>query len=133
PSCARNGDCGFSTQLSNGTCCRKNYPNYKTVQRRFQTWCCNEILLRVLADVANELPNKSALDSSSMRRSSWPRMADPKSEQRAAEKALAILCKRSYCSANHQPPKRQSQNPTKDPGDHLFLTVVRRCSCRPAP
>ena len=22
----------------------QSYPNYKTVHRRFQTWCCNEIL-----------------------------------------------------------------------------------------
>ena len=73
----------------------QNYSNYKTMHRRFQTWCCNGILRRVLADVANELPNKSALDSSSMRRSSWPRMVDRKSEQRGAKKALAILCKRS--------------------------------------
>ena len=25
----------------------QSYPNYKTVHRRFQTWCCNEILRRV--------------------------------------------------------------------------------------
>ena len=37
-------------------------PNYKTVHRRFQTWCCNEILRRVLTDVANELRDKGALD-----------------------------------------------------------------------
>jgi transposase len=30
----------------------QSYPNYKTVHRRFQTWCCNEVLavgLSVLA------------------------------------------------------------------------------------
>src|ERR1700730_15049471 len=32
----------------------QSYPNYRTVHRRFQTWCCNEILRRVLTDVANE-------------------------------------------------------------------------------
>ena len=31
------------------------YPNYKTVHRRFQTWCHSEILRRVLTDIANEL------------------------------------------------------------------------------
>src|SRR6476661_1792085 len=36
----------------------QSYPNYKTVHRRFQTWCCNEILRRVLTDVANELRGK---------------------------------------------------------------------------
>ena len=40
----------------------QSYPNYKTVHRRFQTWCCNEVLRRVLADVANELRDKGALD-----------------------------------------------------------------------
>ena len=33
----------------------QSYPNYKTVHRRFQTWCCHEILRLVLTDVANEL------------------------------------------------------------------------------
>src|ERR1700734_1376030 len=32
----------------------QSYPNYKTVHRRFQTWCCHEILRLVLTDVANE-------------------------------------------------------------------------------
>jgi hypothetical protein len=40
----------------------QSYPNYKTVHRRFQAWCCNEILQRVLTDVANELRDKGALD-----------------------------------------------------------------------
>ena len=54
--------CGYSTQVRNGTCCRRSYPNYKTVHRRFQTWCSNEVLRRVLTDVANELRDKGALD-----------------------------------------------------------------------
>ena len=33
----------------------QSYPNYKTVHRRFQTWCRNETLRNVLTDVANEL------------------------------------------------------------------------------
>ena len=40
----------------------QSYPNYKTVHRRFQTWCCNEILRLVLTDVANELRENGALD-----------------------------------------------------------------------
>jgi transposase len=40
----------------------QSYPNYKTVHRRFQTWCCNEVLRRVLTDVANELRDRGALD-----------------------------------------------------------------------
>ncbi len=40
----------------------QSYPNYKTVHRRFQTWCRNEVLRRVLTDFANELRDKGALD-----------------------------------------------------------------------
>jgi transposase len=38
------------------------YPNYKTVHRRFQTWCRNEVLRRVLTDIANGLRDRGALD-----------------------------------------------------------------------
>src|SRR5712691_2540713 len=38
------------------------YPNYKTVHRRFQTWCRDEVLRRVLTDVANELRARGALN-----------------------------------------------------------------------
>jgi transposase len=31
------------------------YPNYKTVHRRFQTWCRNKTLRQVLTDIANQL------------------------------------------------------------------------------
>jgi transposase len=40
----------------------QSHLNYKTVHRRFQTWCCKEILRRVLMDVANEFRDESALD-----------------------------------------------------------------------
>jgi hypothetical protein len=36
------------------------YPNHKTVHRRFQTWCRNEILRKVLMDIANELRDRGA-------------------------------------------------------------------------
>src|SRR3989440_945540 len=36
--------------------------NYKTVHRRFQTWCRDEVLRRVLTDVANELRDRGALN-----------------------------------------------------------------------
>ena len=39
--------CGFSTQVL-----PQSYPNYKTVHRRFQAWCRDEILRRLLTDVA---------------------------------------------------------------------------------
>jgi transposase len=38
------------------------YPNYKTVHRRFQSWCHNEVLRGILTDVANELRERGALD-----------------------------------------------------------------------
>jgi hypothetical protein len=40
----------------------QSYPNYKTVHRRFQAWCRDEILRRLLTDVANELRDGCALD-----------------------------------------------------------------------
>src|SRR5262249_42354750 len=40
----------------------QSYPNYKTVHRRFQTWCRDEVLRRVLTDVANELHDRGALN-----------------------------------------------------------------------
>ena len=54
--------CGFSTQARSGTCCRRATRTYKTVHRRFQTWCRDEVLRRVLTDVANELRDRGALD-----------------------------------------------------------------------
>ena len=53
--------CGSSTREHSGTCFRK-LPNYKTVHRRFQTWCRNETLRNVLTDIANELRDKGVLD-----------------------------------------------------------------------
>ena len=38
------------------------YPNYKTVHRRFQSWCRNEVLRSVLTDIANELRERGVLD-----------------------------------------------------------------------
>ena len=40
----------------------QSYPNYKTVHRRFQSWCHSEVLRQVLTDVANELRDKGVLD-----------------------------------------------------------------------
>ena len=40
----------------------QSYPYFKTVHRRFQTSCSNEVLRRVLTDVANELRDKRVLD-----------------------------------------------------------------------
>lgn len=40
------------------------YPNYKTVHRRFQQWCRQEVLRKVLCDLANELREQGGLDES---------------------------------------------------------------------
>src|SRR5436853_2474723 len=40
----------------------QSYPNYKTAHRRFQSWCRDEVLRRVLTDVANELRDSGALN-----------------------------------------------------------------------
>src|SRR5262245_22320895 len=40
----------------------QSYPNCKTVHRRFQVWCRDEVLRRVLTDVAKELRDNGALD-----------------------------------------------------------------------
>src|SRR5215813_5931161 len=54
--------CGFSTQARNWHMLPQSYPNYKTVHRRFQTWCRDDVLRRVLTEVANELRDRGALD-----------------------------------------------------------------------
>ncbi|MCK1587164.1 hypothetical protein [Bradyrhizobium sp. 169] len=40
----------------------QSHPNYKTVHRRFQTWCRAETLRRALKDIANELRDNGMLD-----------------------------------------------------------------------
>jgi len=37
------------------------YPNYKTVHRRFQTWCRSEVLRGILMDIANELRERGVV------------------------------------------------------------------------
>ena len=38
------------------------YPNYKTVHRRFQIWCEQEVLREILRELANELRDRGAID-----------------------------------------------------------------------
>jgi transposase len=40
----------------------QGYPNYKTVHRRFQQWCQQEVLRDVLTDLANTLREQGAID-----------------------------------------------------------------------
>ena len=42
----------------------QSYPNYKTVHRRFQRWCCNEVLRDILTDLANTLREQEDIDES---------------------------------------------------------------------
>ena len=42
----------------------QGYPNYKTVHRRFQQWCQNDVLRAVLTDLANALRDSAAIDES---------------------------------------------------------------------
>src|SRR6266480_7907474 len=66
----------------------QSYPNYKTVHRRFQTWCRDEVLRRVLTDVANELQARwTRKNASSTRPLLWPKVVGQKSAPPNAEKA----------------------------------------------
>src|SRR3970282_543351 len=40
----------------------QSYPNYKTVHRRFQQWCREEVLRNVLTDLANTLREQGQID-----------------------------------------------------------------------
>ena len=40
------------------------YPNYKTVHRRFQSWCKNHVIRDIMIDLANELREQDGLDES---------------------------------------------------------------------
>jgi transposase len=42
----------------------QGYPNYKTVHRRFQHWCREEVLRKVLTDLANTLREEGEIDES---------------------------------------------------------------------
>src|ERR1700678_986861 len=42
----------------------QSYPNYKTVHRRFQQWCENEVIRAALTDLANTLRHEGAIDES---------------------------------------------------------------------
>jgi len=42
----------------------QGYPNYKTVHRRFQQWCREETLRKVLTDLANTLRDEGEIDES---------------------------------------------------------------------
>lgn len=42
----------------------QSYPNYKTVHRRFQQWCQNEVIRSALTDLANLLRREGGIDES---------------------------------------------------------------------
>lgn len=55
--------CGFSTRAP-WAMLLQCYLNYKTVHRRFQQWCRNEVLCSVLTDLASALRDEGAMDES---------------------------------------------------------------------
>ena len=61
PLCARSG-AGILNTGAQWHMLPQSYPNYKTVHRRFQSWCRDEVLRRVLTDVANELRDRGTLN-----------------------------------------------------------------------
>src|SRR5690349_8385787 len=67
----------------------QSYPNYKTVHRRFQAWCRDETLRRILTDVANELRDTGALDLGFTE--AYPALSSPRA---AAALAFSGPCKR---------------------------------------
>jgi transposase len=42
----------------------QSYPNYKTVHRRFQQWCQNEVIRSAMTDLANLLRREDGIDES---------------------------------------------------------------------
>ncbi|HLM52244.1 MAG TPA: transposase [Pseudoxanthomonas sp.] len=40
----------------------QSFPNYKTVHRRFQPWCRQDVLRTVLTDLANALRDEGVID-----------------------------------------------------------------------
>ena len=76
----------------------QSYPNYKTVHRRFQTWCCHEILRLVLTDVANELRENGALDEEESRGAGLSTRGFSASED--ANVAVCILPGTELCFAD---------------------------------
>lgn len=42
----------------------QSYPNYKTVRRRFQKWCENQVIRGALTELANTLYEDGAIDES---------------------------------------------------------------------
>src|SRR5690348_6888579 len=68
----------------------QSYPNYKTVHRRFQQWCQNEIIRAALTDLATRCASKAKWTSrsaTSMPRLHRPRVAASRSGRPDAEKA----------------------------------------------
>src|SRR6184192_1522959 len=61
PLCTRNGPVDSQHRRAMAHAAAE-LPELQTVHRRFQTWCRDEVLRRVLTDVANELRDRGALN-----------------------------------------------------------------------
>ena len=53
---------GSSTPARNGTLLPQSYPNYKTVQRRFQEGCRSDVSRPALTDIANTRRGEGEID-----------------------------------------------------------------------
>jgi transposase len=90
----------------------QSYPNYKTVHRRFQSWCRDEVLRRVLTDVANELRDSGALNEEfparrrmrlTARRRSGPCVRKPRSIRLIILIARLLTCAGSNGATTNTP------------------------------
>ena len=82
--------CGFSTQVRNGTCCRKAIRTTKLCIDAFKLGAATRFCVGFWTDVANELRDKGALDEEECfidATFGMAKVAGQKSEQRSAEKA----------------------------------------------
>jgi hypothetical protein len=41
----------------------QSFPNYKTVHRRFQPWCRQDVLRDILTQLANDLRDEGVIDA----------------------------------------------------------------------
>src|SRR5947209_5184730 len=101
----------------------QTYPNYKSVHRRFQTWCRDEVLRRVLMDVANELRDKGALDEAECFIDATFVMASARNDRHGCRGEPHYARNAGHCTADPpRSPKARSTSPPPchgphDPGD----------------
>jgi hypothetical protein len=73
------------------------YPNYKTVHRRFQSWCHSDVVPQVLTDVANELRDKGVRDEEECFIDATFAMAKGGGSEVATTKRGKVAMEKSHC------------------------------------